>query len=96
VQLGQAANRGQVVRRAPQHALELGARLVVLALVEQRPAERDAGGQLIGELLQAVPAERDRAVEIARAAEAFGDAAERRRVLGRNLSASIEEDACHT
>ncbi len=45
---GEAADRGEVFRRALQHLLELGSRGVELVQLEQRAAERDARREIAG------------------------------------------------
>ena len=46
--LGEAADRGQVLRRFRRHELEFEPRVVELAEIEQRPAERDPRRQVTG------------------------------------------------
>ncbi len=93
VELGEAADRGQVVGRPLQRGLERFARFLVAAQIEHGPSEGHARREVIGELLEAVLAELDGAVEVAGAPEALGDAAERRRVLGGHLPLAIENES---
>ena len=95
MEFGEAADGGQVVGRPPEHLLQLVARFLVVALIEERPAERDSCGQLIGELLQPFAAEGDCPIEVAGPAEALCDSAEGRCVFCRSLSAPIQADARH-
>ena len=79
VDLGEAADRGEVLGRGSEDGLELLARRVVVAGFDQRAAERDARGQVGGMALEAGAAGLDRLVVAADAAELFGERRKRDR-----------------
>ena len=79
VDLGEAADRGEVLGRGAEDGLELLARRVVVADFDERAAERDARGQVGGMPLQAGAAGLDRVVVAADAAELFREGRKRNR-----------------
>jgi hypothetical protein len=90
VKLRQASNRREVVWRPAHDLLELDARLVVLPEVQQRPPERDARGNVVGELLEAVAAQTDRLLQRAGPTEPLGDRAKRGRVFRRHFRPAVQ------
>ena len=83
VDLGEPADRGQILRRALEHLAQLGLRLVELIQLEKGTPERDARAEISGMDREAGVADRHRLLELAGAAVLFGKLSEgdRRRVL---------------
>jgi hypothetical protein len=81
--LGHAADGREVFRRALEHDLQFGLRLVELIELDERAPERDARGEVPGVNGEARARDRDALFERARAAAFLGELGERdrRRVL---------------
>src|SRR2546428_9692133 len=81
--LGQTANRGEILTRALEHQLELALRIVQLIQFEEGASERDASGEVGGGNLQAGAADVDRFLKLPGAPELLGELrkSNRRRIL---------------
>jgi hypothetical protein len=79
VDIGEPADGRQVLRSQAQHVLELGPRLLVLADLEERPAERHAGRQVGRVPLEAGAADGDRLLAPPGAAVLFREGRKRNR-----------------
>ena len=73
--LGQAADRGQVLGRAGEHVLQLRLRVVELAELDERAAERHARGQIAGMKREAGAAGVDRFLVLPGAADSSASCA---------------------
>src|SRR5712691_10574540 len=83
IDLGQAANRGEIFARALEHQLELPLRIVQLIQFEEGASERDASGEVGGVNFEAGLADVDRLLELPGAPELLGELrkSNRRRIL---------------
>ena len=79
VDFGEAADGGEVFRRALEHQLELALRVVELVQLDERAAERDARGEIPGMQPEAGAADVDRFLVLPGAAAFFGELRKRNR-----------------